>query len=229
MNFSEQSSTHKTIKVLYEDEHFIVFDKSPGLLVVPSPKNEKNTLQTIVNQQISSSDPSARLFPCHRLDRDTSGVILFARGKENQDLMMEEFKHRRVHKTYIAFVQGKLRNPAGEIKSMIRDFEQVKYQKHSSSKLAITRYKVLTVRRQYSVVEVNPITGRTNQIRIHFSQIGHPLLGERKYAFGKDSPLKFRRTALHALSLKWRHPIYKKEIQIQSPLPEDMERFRSQN
>ena len=95
--------------------------------------------------------------------------------------------------------------------------------------MAVTRYKIIEIRRGFTVVEVHPVTGRTNQIRIQFSEIGHPLVGERKYAFGKDFQLKFRRTALHAGSLSFKHPVFKNKIKIQSPLPEDMEQFRSQN
>jgi len=122
-------------------------------------------------------------------------------------------------------VRGRLSNRQGEIKSAIRDFEQKKFQGHSPAKLAITRYRLIEQRKFFGIVAVYPLTGRTNQIRIHFSEIGHPLLGERKYAFAKDFPLKFRRTALHAGTLKWRHPVYGKTVKIVSPLPDDMAAF----
>ena len=220
------------IKVLYEDEQYIVFDKPPGLLVIPTAKHEKHTLVDLVNRPASpafNSINSPRLHPCHRLDRDTSGVILFAKGKINQQRMMEEFKQKRVQKVYLAFVRGKLKNPAGEIKSVISDVEERRFHRHAPARLSITRYKTLAVRKYFSVAEVYPITGRTNQIRIHFSEIGHPILGERKFAFGKDFALKFRRTALHAQSLKWFHPFLKKEIQVESPLAEDMKELWKTN
>ena len=222
------------LEVLYEDKFYMAFDKPAGLLVIPSPKKEKNTLISIVNEQFPSNDNEGKLHPCHRLDRDTSGVILFARGKKNQQMLMEEFHRRQVQKIYIAFIQGRLKKSVGEIKSAIQDLDERRFTRRSfsstqSGKMSITRYKVLTLKKNFSVVEVYPVTGRTNQIRIHFSEIGHPLVGERKYAFGKDYALQFRRTALHARDLKWIHPIDKKQIHVSSPLPQDMEQFLQKN
>lgn len=215
----------KTIQVLYEDDCLVVFDKPSGVLVIPSPKKETNTLFDLVNANITSS----KLHPCHRLDRDTSGVIVFAKGKHNQQLMMSEFQHMAVQKKYIAFVRGRMERPQGEIRIPIKDFHQKKFQKHLKPKPATTRYRVVSVKKKFSVVEVTPVTGRTNQIRIHFSEVGNPLLGERIYAFGKDFDIKFRRVALHASEIKWRHPVTKQVIEIKSDLPEDMKLFLSQN
>ena len=215
----------KTIRVLYEDEHLVVFDKPSGTLVIPSPKKETYTLFDLVNVNASSF----KLHPCHRLDRDTSGAIIFAKGKHNQQLMMQEFQRGAVEKKYIAFVRGHLKRPYGEIAIPIKDFHQNKYQQHVRPKPAITRFRVLQVRKKFSIVEVVPVTGRTNQIRIHFSEIGNPLLGERIYAFGKDFEIKFRRVALHANEIKWRHPVAKEWVKVVSELPEDMKSFTKIN
>ena len=220
---------HRSIKVLYNDDYYAAFDKPAGLLAIPSPKREKHTLLSLVNAPLAASSQGGRLHPCHRLDRDTSGVILFAVGKKNQKIMMEEFRRRKVQKIYIAFIQGRLKIPSGEIKSRIRHFDSSRFHpphRRSVALRAITRYRVIETKKDFSILEVTPVTGRTNQIRIHFSQLGHPLVGERQYAFGKDYALKFRRTALHALSLSFLHPVFKREIRIHSPLPEDMEQFR---
>lgn len=231
---------HKSIRILYEDDHYISFDKPAGVLVIPTPKKEKNTLVDFVNIQYLQNTLSQRsmcpggdvarankhkLYPCHRLDRYTSGVILFAKGKRNQQLMMREFKKRTVRKEYIAFVRGKMEKSKGEIKSVIRDLHMRKYARAQNPKLAVTQYEVVKVKKYFSIVKVYPITGRTNQIRIHFSEVGHPLLGERQYAFGRDFILKFRRTALHANKLIWVQPITKKIVKITSLLAKDMEKF----
>jgi 23S rRNA pseudouridine1911/1915/1917 synthase len=223
------SSQGQPITVLYEDPGYIAFEKPAGFLVVPTPKKEKYTLTSVVNSQYVQAQQDWHLHPCHRLDRDTSGVILYAKGKKNQDLMMEEFKNRRVHKEYIAFVHGRLRNPKGEIRNPIQDFESRKFHRKPQGQSALTRYKVLEVRKQYSVVQAEPVTGRTNQIRIHFAQIGNPVVGERKYAFGRDYALKFRRVALHAKLLSWTSPIDHKLKTVQSDLPKDMEVFRARH
>lgn len=214
----------KAIKVLYEDEHLVVFDKPSGLLSIPTPKNERNTLIDLVNQQYAGS-LEGRLHPCHRLDRDTSGAILFAKGKRMQQLMRQEFEKNAVRKIYIAFVRGRLKSPHGEIKLPVEDYHQRRYGIHSRPKPALTAYHVKREGQDFSVVEVFPRTGRTNQIRIHFQKIGHPLLGERLYAFGRDFPIKFRRVALHASELSFHHPVTKKTVKVASELPEDMRSF----
>lgn len=217
------------IQVLYEDDFFVVFNKPPGLLVIPTPKGEARTLVNLVNAQFISKNSAYKLHPCHRLDRETSGVIIFAKGKHHQQIMMDIFKNRKITKKYIAFVQGHPFHDAGEIKSFTKSLEFKKYNKNAPGQYSITRYKVLERRKLFSVVEAEPLTGHTNQIRIHFKQKGHPLVGERKYAFGKDFDLKFRRVALHAKSIEWLHPFTKKHIKIESPLSKDMEVFLERN
>jgi len=232
----ENKGGQRLIQMLYEDDQCAVFDKPPGLLVTPAEDRSTTTLTDIVNQQYSSQsttqsssspDQSFRFHPCHRLDKDTTGVILYAKGKRHQQMFMDVFNEKKVKKFYTAFVHGRLTRDQGEIKSNIRDHYQEKFAKHSSAKLAITRYKVVEKRREFSVIDVMPITGRTNQIRIHFAEMKHPLVGEDKYAFRKDFPLRFKRTALHARELEWYHPILKKTVRAVADLPEDMTRFLS--
>ncbi len=215
------------IPILYQDKDYVVFDKPSGLLVVPDPRGMSKTLENIVNEQFPATEAGA-LLACHRLDRETSGAIIFARGKENQERMMDEFRKGAVEKEYIAFVRGKMKNPAGEIKSVIQDFHEKKHSRRREKpvgKLAVTRYKVLAVKHLFTVVAVYPLTGRTNQIRIHLGQIGHPILGERLYAFGKDFPIKFKRVALHAAQVSFRHPLTGKKITVRAELAKDMENF----
>ena len=140
------------IPIIYQDDYLLVADKPSGLLTVPTPKNEQRTLTSILG-----------LYPCHRLDRETSGLIIYAKTKSTLDKMMESFKLREVKKTYIAFVRGLPSEPQGVIKNRIE------------GKCAQTRYKVIEKRRDFAIVEMAPLTGRTNQIRIHLKSIGHPI------------------------------------------------------
>ncbi|MFT5387717.1 MAG: 23S rRNA pseudouridine1911/1915/1917 synthase, partial [Candidatus Omnitrophota bacterium] len=194
-------------------------------LVIPSPKEKDNTLVNIVNNQIKGDENSGKLHPCHRLDKDTSGVILFSKGKRNQKVMMDEFQNKRVQKKYTAFIQGKISQLKGIIDRPVKSFDKGKFRKHNSSLSAETRYSVELQYKKYTVVEVEPVTGRTNQIRIHFSDIGHPLVGERKYAFKRDSAFKFKRTALHAKQLTFIDPIGGEEVSVKAELAEDMKNF----
>ena len=222
-------SSQNRVEKVYEDRQYIVFNKPAGLLVIPTPKNERRTLVTIANKHFNPENQLSKLHPCHRIDRETSGVILFAKGKQHQKLMMEMFRLRQVTKTYIAFVHGKLPGQRGEFRAPVRSVQRVKYGRPKQAASAITKYKVLKIKKGFSVVEVRPVTGRTNQIRIHFSEARHPLVGDRKFAFARDYFLKFRRTALHAHSLEWAHPVTHKKIHVQSDLPKDMAEFLASN
>ena len=219
----------KPIPVLYEDDQYIVFDKPAGLLVVPTSKKESNTLVNIVNHQYAAKAGGAGLHPCHRIDRDTSGIVVFAKGKQFQQLLMDVFRNRKVKKKYVLFVQGRLKQPAGEIRNEIQDLDHRGYKPRGKGKPALTRFRVLQIKKQFTVVEAEPVTGRTNQIRIHFSQEGFPLVGDRKFSIASEYALKFRRTALHAKSIEWVHPITRKLVQITTALPEDMEVFLARN
>ncbi len=207
----------KRYSIVFEDDWLMVVDKPSGLLVIPTPKHEINTLTEFLNRELDGRGVEVNAYPCHRLDRETSGLILYAKGKKMQKLVMDEFKNRRVKKKYTAFVHGALKNPSGEIKTNI--FNRNK----SRSEAALTKYRVLDERGSFTIVEAEPVTGRTNQIRIHFAKIAHPLVGESLYAFRKDFALKFKRVALHACELEFTHPVTKERLKFTSRLPEDME------
>jgi len=211
------------VPVLYEDEACVAFDKPPGLLTIPTDKGgEERTLVSLVNLERKTG---GSLHPVHRLDRDTSGVILFAKGKANQQALMQAFKDKRVHKQYIAFVHGHMQPREGKIRIPIKDIYRRKFMRHAPAQSALTHYRVRDYHKNFTVVDVEPVTGRTNQIRIHFQKVGHPVVGEDKYAFRKDFELRFRRTALHASRLEWPSPATGKMVAVQAPLPEDMEKF----
>ncbi len=211
-----------SVQVLYEDEIAFVFYKPAGLLTIPTDKGVEQSLYRLVNQIYPVPEG---LLPAHRLDRDTSGVILFAKGKANQDLLMQLFKEKKVKKQYVAFVHGKVERKEGTIRIPIKDFFQRKFNRQMPAQSALTHYRVRDYYKDFSVVDVMPITGRTNQIRIHMAKIGHPIVGEDKYAFRKDFELRFRRTALHAAVLEWPHPKTGKMIRVEAPLAADMQEF----
>lgn len=195
-------------KIVFEDSTILVVDKPAGLLTVPTPKKERHTLSSLLGA-----------YPAHRLDRETSGLIIFAKNSQIQQVLMRAFKEKKVKKRYIALVQGALKRKSAVISQPVRD------NPYSLAKQAITQYRLLEEREGFSIVEVTPLTGRTNQIRIHFKQIGHPLVGERRFAFARDFAIKFRRAALHASDLEFRHPLSGKVMLFHSDLPADMRDF----
>lgn len=201
------------IPIVFEDDWLLVVNKPAGLLSVPTPKNESRTLTSILNQDAQEKGVKYRLYPCHRLDRQTSGLLIYAKTRGIESKMADAFRNRQVSKKYIAFVHGKLARPQGIISSAIE------------GKSAVTNYKVMQEKNNYSVVEVSPVTGRTNQIRIHFKSIQHPLVGEDKFIFRKDFALRAKRVCLHAKFLEFKHPATGKTVAIQAPLAADMQKF----
>ncbi|MBL7081394.1 MAG: RluA family pseudouridine synthase [Candidatus Omnitrophica bacterium] len=185
-----------SIPVVFEDSWLLVVNKPAGLLTIPTPKKEKRTLTQILN-----------LYLCHRLDRNTSGLIIYAKSKSIQKKMMEMFKERKVKKTYIAYVQGDLRPRKGKINYSI------------GRKSACTRYEVMRGRRDFSIVKVYPKTGRKNQIRLHFKMIGHPIVGEDRFSFRRDFALRAKRLCLHAQNLEFYHPVTKRLISLRTESP----------
>ncbi len=190
------------IPVIYEDNYLLVADKPSGLLTVPTPKNEKRTLTSILG-----------FYPCHRLDRETSGLIIYAKDKLTQQRMADSFRQRQIKKSYVVLIDGIPHKEEGVIKNRIENL------------FAETRYKVVEKRMGFAVVKAMPLTGRTNQIRIHFKHIGHPVLGEDKYAFRRDFKIKAKRLMLHAKSLEFKHPVTCKILRLESSLPQDMTSF----
>lgn len=206
----------KKYKIIYEDEYLIVVDKPSGMLVIPTPNKETNTLTDLLNRELDERHVEANAHPCHRIDRETSGLIIYAKGKKAQQLMMEEFRKKTVKKTYVAFVHGDVRKKFDTIERDI--YNKSKGRKENAE----TKYTVIEKRKDFTMIEAMPVTGRTNQIRIHLKSIGHPLVGESVYAFRKDFDLKFKRAALHASYLRFTHPVTKEVMEFKSPLPEDM-------
>ncbi|MDD5043957.1 MAG: RluA family pseudouridine synthase [Candidatus Omnitrophica bacterium] len=207
----------RDIPVVYEDEWLLVVNKPAGLLTIPTPKKETHTLAQILNDRLKNSGSAYRLHLCHRLDRDTSGLIIFAKGKSAQKKMMDEFKLRQVKKKYIAFLQGVVKGESGEINKKI------------DGSSALTRYRVMERRKNFSIVEAIPLSGRKNQLRIHFKSLGHPIVGEDRFAFRKDFALRFKRLCLHAKSLEFRHPTNGNLITLEADLPADLKDFLQRN
>ena len=213
-----QEDSKKGFSIVFEDESVLVIDKIAKLLVHPSPKGEEITLISVIEKELKE-----KVYPCHRLDRETTGLLVFAKDKSAQDNIMGQFKEGRVKKKYAAFVKGVMRAKKGFIEGKIIDKEGERFRE--KKKYAKTFYRVLAESDCWSYLELEPFTGRTNQLRIQLAGLGHPLLGERKYAFGKDFKVNFRRLALHAIFLSFFHPLSAQLIEAKIPLAQDMADF----
>ncbi|UCD14876.1 MAG: RluA family pseudouridine synthase [Candidatus Omnitrophota bacterium] len=205
-------------EIIFQDEYVVVLNKIAKILVQPSPRKEKHTLTSLLAQRLKEP-----VLPCHRLDRETSGLIIYAKDRNSQRKIMDEFRAGVVRKKYIAFIRGELNKKKGKLEGYILDKEGRKF--GEKFKKAKTIYSVLRQSPGFSVVEVTPLTGRTNQLRIQFSKLGHPILGERKYALGRDFKVNFRRLALHAFFLSFIHPVSRQRVSLDIGLAVDMKEF----
>jgi 23S rRNA pseudouridine1911/1915/1917 synthase len=211
------SEARQPLEILHRDESLIVVSKPAGLLSVPSPGDRGHSLPEVLARE------GIRAIPVHRLDREVSGATLLALDEESRELLETIFRERALSKTYWALAQGRVRPEQGAMKYPI--LEEGSFARVSArGKESVTKYRTLRALRTTTAVEIDLVTGRHNQIRVHFAHAGFPLVGERKYARGKDSPVRFRsrRVALHAWKLAFRHPRTGKAIEVEAPLPEDL-------
>jgi len=211
---------NKAFDVVFEDEHLIVLNKKAKIPIYPV-KNQEVNLTSILNRELSQKNE--RAWPCHRLDRQTSGLVIYAKRKATQTRMMNQFRLRKVKKYYLAFVRGRVHKNQGVLESKIIDREAAQF--GEKKKKAVTKYRVIERFNDFTYLEVEPFTGRTNQIRIQFAHLGNPLLGERKYALGRDFSVSFRRLALHAFRLSFLHPMTGKRLGLEIAMPSDMKTF----
>lgn len=195
------------VRILFEDDHLIVVDKAAGLLTVPSPVVLHETAETFLNAYAGARPGETRIHHVHRLDRDTSGVLVFAKSEYVRDRLQELFAVHDVERVYVAIVHGKLRPPAGTFRSFLvedRDLRVRTVADASLGKEAITRYRTIASGRRYAMLELTLETGRRHQVRVQVAEAGHPVVGDAMYAKGREDPLG--RLALHAKHLAFAHP-----------------------
>lgn len=207
------------IKLVYEDNDILVINKGYGVLSMGTDNIKEGTAYSIMREYVKYSDPRAKVFIVHRLDRDTSGLMMLAKTMEAKDTMQHNWNNMVLNRKYVAVVEGVIPDDEGVVKSYLAEtaqFEVYTTQDPTKGQLAITRYKVLKRSSGYTLVELELDTGRKNQIRVHMKDLGHPIVGDRKYG-ASSSPI--RRLALHARTLRFVHPITRKEMNFELPVP----------
>ncbi len=214
------------LRIVYQDSDVIVVDKPPGLTVHPSVGHPRGTLVNALLAlcpELAEIKGTLRPGIVHRLDKDTSGLLAAAKNEAAQADLARQLKERQVHKVYLALVQGRWEPPEGVIDAPIGRHPRRRQRMAvvEGGRAALTRYRLREyLRDAYSLVEVEPLTGRTHQIRVHFASIGHPVVGDRLY--GKASALVGRQF-LHASRLGFRLPKTGRYREFDSPLPADLE------
>ncbi|MCR5050461.1 MAG: RluA family pseudouridine synthase [Paludibacteraceae bacterium] len=234
---------HPKLRLVYEDDDLIVVEKKPGLLTVPStPGSSETTVLSILRAYVKKQNARAGIYVVHRLDRETSGLLVFARSEELQHYMRTYWRDLVTERTYIALVEGTLNPSEGKITTWLTEDKRnaIVYSSpvDDGGDIAITNYKVLKsshgpssqerehsplkgeMERGYSLVELHLETGRTNQIRVHMASKGCPVVGDRKYGHGNEfSPID--RLCLHAKVLEFIHPVTEQRVRFESPVPKE--------
>ncbi len=208
------------VRIVFEDEDLIVVDKKPGVLSMSTGVEGEQTAYSIMMEHVRRHRKTDRVYIVHRLDRETSGLLLLAKSEEAQERLQNDWNNTIIDRRYIAVVEGQLEKREGRIISWLTD--NLKSMKVMSSpvdnggKEAITNYRVIKSGERYSLVELHLETGRKNQIRVHMADLGHPIAGDKKYG-AKSNPLG--RLCLHAQTLSFYHPFSGQPMKFDTGIP----------
>lgn len=209
-------------KILYEDESLIAIEKPAGLLTVSTEQEKEKTAYKIVRNYLQ--EKGQKVFIVHRLDRDTSGILLFAKNEKMKIMLQKHWNDITLKRGYMAIIEGAMKTDFGTIRSFLKEEnnKMVHSTKGMDGKLAITRYQTIAKNKEYSLLEVFLETGRKNQIRVHMSEAGHPIIGDTKYHATKDP---INRLGLHSHLLEFIHPFSKKVITLESSIPDNFNKL----
>ena len=216
---------NRRVKIVYEDDDIIVIEKGYGLLSMGNEKIKDGTAYSILKDYLKEKDPRNKIFIIHRLDRDTSGLMMFAKTIEAKEAMQHNWNNMVLERTYLAVVEGKVEEESGTVKSYLAENSQMEvYSTDDPEKgqLAVTRWKKIASGNGYTLMEVSLDTGRKNQIRVHMKDIEHPIAGDRKYG-AKSSPIHL--LALHAQTLRFVHPVTRRDMRFETPIPASFEKM----
>ena len=235
--YKEKPKAHKSriFDVVFEDEHLIVVNKAAGYLTVPTNARESNTLVDAVRSYVNHGQSRGRpVTIIHRLDRDTSGLLVFGKNESVGRKIIAQFADRKPERVYVAIVSGVLTQKTGSMRSYLatdKDLNQRSVKNPDEGKLAITHYTVVEAFKDATMVRVTLETGRRNQIRVHFAEGGNPILGDQRYETesARHRLWPHRRLALHAEVLGFTHPVTGKQLRFMVPAPQEFERFSSAN
>lgn len=221
---SQARALPEGLSILHEDDDVIVVLKAHGLLTVATERERETTAQAYLNAYLKQKG-GERIHVVHRLDRETSGVLVFAKSFDAREALKEQFAEHDVDRIYVAVVEGELQPDNGTIRSHLRerrDLRMESVEAHPDAKLAVTHYKTLKTNGRYSLLEITLETGRKNQIRTHLAEAGHPVVGDRMYG-SEANPLD--RLGLHARLLGFDHPTTGRHVVFEAAVPGSFEKL----
>ncbi len=217
-------------RLVYEDDHLLVVDKAAHALTVPTGPTKSGSLHDAVNDYLGRGGGKGRSFVVHRLDRGVSGLLMLAKSNTVAQQLKEQFAAHKPKRLYLALVAGRLAADHGSFRSHLAtggNLDRYSTPDTEHGQLAVTHYRVQKLLKDTTLVQVQLETGRRNQIRVHFAEAGHPVLGDPRYRPDQAAHPQWRtkRLALHAVSLALVHPATGKKLSYESPLPEPMRAF----
>lgn len=220
--------------IVYQDEVLIVVDKPPGLLTVPLPRREDAvSVEELLTEQLRKRGRK-RAYVVHRIDRDTSGLVVFATRRDAQEALKDQFRRRTAERVYLALVYGTPSPASGVWSDYLTWDDEARIQKETHprdprGKEAVCEYRVVEAFRETSLLEVRLVTGKRNQIRLQARLRGHTLVGEQRYVYGPETlrSVRFSRQALHAWRLAFTHPIDGRLLRFEAPIPSDFDQLLS--
>lgn len=220
---NSKNSRSLPFSIIFEDDHLLVVNKPSGLLTIATEKERERTLYHIVRDYVLSKNPHGRIFIVHRLDKDTSGIVLFAKDEKTKNQLQENWNEYVSLREYTAIVSGHPKEESGQIVQYLKETKTnlVYVSRHEDGKKAITNYSVLKSNEKYSMLKVTIETGRRNQIRVAFASKKMPIVGDKKYG----DKNKVSRMYLHANRLRLYYPIIKKEILFETPIPNEFKKL----
>lgn len=210
----------RLLKIVYEDAYIIVVEKSEGLLSVNTERQKERTAYTILNEYVRRTNKRNRIYIVHRLDRDTSGLMMFAKDEKTQHTLRDNWHQIVFDRRYVAVVDGEMERNQGTVHSWLTDRTLYVYSSPTDDggKEAITHYRTIKRNKDYSLIELNLETGRKNQIRVHMQDLNHPIVGDGRYG-REDAPNPLGRLALHAFKLCFYHPVTGEIMRFETPYP----------
>ncbi|MGM9675074.1 MAG: RluA family pseudouridine synthase [Bacteroidaceae bacterium] len=215
---------HKYVRIIYEDKHLVVVEKAPGILSM-GVNPAQHSIKTVLDEYFKKRQFKCTAHVVHRLDRDTSGLMMYAKNTDVQQVLEENWHDMVYDRRYVAVLSGTMEREGGTIQSWLRDnkaFVTYSSPTDNGGKLAITHYHTLQTTGNLSLVEMRLETGRKNQIRVHMQDLGHPIVGDKKYGNGTDP---IGRMALHAYRLFFHHPVTGETIRLETPFPKEFMRL----
>ena len=220
--YTKKKVNEYNLDILYEDDYLIAINKPSGLLSISNDKERDITAYRMVSDYVKKNDHKY-IFVVHRLDQDTSGVLLFCKDEKIRDKMQDNWNTIVKKRGYLAVVDGIMKGSGTIHTFLLENRNQFIYSsKNNQGKEAITHYSVIKSNKDYSLVQVFIDTGRRNQIRVHLSERGYPIVGDKKYKC-KTNPIK--RLCLHANILEFIHPVNKKLVHIESEIPNEIKKL----